>query len=377
MDEQRTSVNSKTSLLIGIVIAIVGLFTFSKNIDKNRKFDELALGKNVTVEFGSFKNYKIHCQDLKDIDQCLYGYKHFGKNMPVILWLGNSQLHAINQFKQGDEVSSVKLHRYLKKHKNFLLTASQPNSNLQEHLILASYFIKKLPVKKIILPIVFDDMRENNIRIDIENSFEEEEISNFIKESSQSGKNLYQSYQKRNLNNYNNAEYSMQEKSEKILNTYLKEHWSLWSLRENLRGETFGLLYRLRNYIFRINPSSTRKIIQGHYKKNIKALKDLIYILNKNNIEIFIYIVPIRNDLKIPYNLDEYDNFKKEIRFLAQKNNIKIKNFENLIPNSFWGKKDSTSITKKKEIDFMHFQSRGHDLLAEAIYKELNIIPSK
>ena len=220
-------------------------------------------------------------------------------------------------------------------------------------------------------------MRENNIRIDIENSFEEEEISNFIKESSQSGKNLYQSYQKRNLNNYNNAEYSMQEKSEKILNTYLKEHWSLWSLRENLRGETFGLLYRLRNYIFRINPSSTRKIIQGHYKKNIKALKDLIYILNKNNIEIFIYIVPIRNDLKIPYNLDEYDNFKKEIRFLAQKNNIKIKNFENLIPNSFWGKKDSTSITKKKEIDFMHFQSRGHDLLAEAIYKELNIIPSK
>ena len=66
---------------------------------------------------------------------------------------------------------------------------------MQEHLILASYFIKKLPVKKIILPIVFDDMRENNIRIDIENSFEEEEISNFIKESSQSGKNLYQSYQ--------------------------------------------------------------------------------------------------------------------------------------------------------------------------------------
>ena len=45
----------------------------------------------------------------------------------------------------------------------FLLTLSQPNANLQEHYIL--YRINNLiNIDVLVLPIVFDDLRETNLR---------------------------------------------------------------------------------------------------------------------------------------------------------------------------------------------------------------------
>ena len=54
----------------------------------------------------SVENKKIHCSDLKDLNLCIDGYK-IDKNNPVILWLGNSQLHSINQYQLGDETAAV------------------------------------------------------------------------------------------------------------------------------------------------------------------------------------------------------------------------------------------------------------------------------
>ena len=194
MDELKVKFDKKKTLITGIIIAILGLYFFSQNKENKKNFEELALGKDATVEFGTVDNYKIHCQDTRDINECISSYFNHGENLPVTLWLGNSQLHAINQFKVGDKPSSVKLHKLLKKQKQFLITFSQPNANLQEHLVLLSHLIQKLPVKNLILPIVFDDMREINIRSQIKNIFEYEETKNFLTQSSKVGKRLYKNF---------------------------------------------------------------------------------------------------------------------------------------------------------------------------------------
>ena len=51
--------------------------------------------------------------------------------------------------------------------------------------------------------------------------------------------------------------------------------------------------------------------------------------------------------------------------------NINYKNFEKIIPNNLWGTKPGTSIERKKEVDFMHFQGPAHKILSSNIYNFL------
>ena len=81
------------------------------------------------------------------------------------------------------------------------------------------------------------------------------------------------------------------------------------------------------------------------------------------------YIVPLRGGVKIPYALGEYELFKSEMEVLALKYGANFKNFEQLIPDYFWGTKASTSLKMKQEIDFMHFTHAGHRVLAQALHE--------
>ena len=373
MDEQKLNLNKKKSFLLGILLTFFILyFPFKKSDEKN--FEEFALKKGAAAEFVKFDNLNIHCGHIDDLDKCLNDYQKFGKNLPVVLWIGNSQLHVINQFTNGEETASKKLHKSLIKQGYYLLTFSQPNSNLQEQLLITIYLSNKLPIKHIILPIVFDDMRETKIRPDVETIFEDTISKKILIEKTKTGNKLFNNYL--NLTDNKTEKFlnliSLQENSEKLLNDNLESIWSLWERRGELRSSIFTNLYLFRNYIFQINPTSIRQMIPGNYLKNLEALKDLINISKINKMKIFIYTAPIRNDLKIPYEINEYTDFKNNLKNLSKEFDVKYKNFENIIPNSLWGKKISGEFGKEDEVDFMHFRAEGHDLLANIIFNEFN-----
>ena len=84
-----------------------------------------------------------------------------------------------------------------------------------------------------------------------------------------------------------------------------------------------------------------------------------------------IYNVPIRNDVKIPYDIEDYGKFKNNLIKLSNENSLKFLNLEQIVPSSLWGKKISTTISKKKELDFMHFKEQGHEILAKSLYFEM------
>ena len=102
------------------------------------------------------------------------------------------------------------------------ITISTPNANLQEHFILALHLMQKLPIENFILPVVFDDLRENKIRKGVENIFNDEISKNFIVGSSATGRRLYNNYLSNNKDNYDNFKdnktQSFQENTEKYLN---------------------------------------------------------------------------------------------------------------------------------------------------------------
>ena len=360
---------------MGVLFSLLVLYqvAFVSSSDINLK--ELALGQDTKGLFGEVEDLKIHCLDLTDYQECLSDYSKFGGSKPIILWLGNSQLHSINDYKEGQETASMILFSLAKKKNHYLLTFSQPNANLQEHFIILSHLIKKMPIKYLILPVVFDDLRENGIRDGLQDVFLDDDSLKLINKS-EIGKNLIRSNIKSDNsgNELNKSKTSLQESSESVLSEKLETNWSLWSKRSNLRGELFINLYKLRNFVFNINPTTTRKILPGQYKKNLAALNSLLKISNDNGIKTFMYIVPIRNDIKIPYDIFEYDKFKKDIKNITIIKDIEFKNFEHLVPNTMWGKKNSTSLVKKNEIDFMHFKFEGHKILANSIFSQITKI---
>ena len=116
-----------SSLVLGITFGILILYTlFPEKIEKNQ-FNEKALNNKNTVNLAVYKNNKIHCHYLKDLDDCIGDYKKNSNSKILVIWLGNSQLHVINQFTNGDETASKKLHKFLKKKGHYLFTFSQTN----------------------------------------------------------------------------------------------------------------------------------------------------------------------------------------------------------------------------------------------------------
>jgi hypothetical protein len=170
---------------------------------------------------------------------------------------------------------------------------------------------------------------------------------------------------------------TVQEQSEKYLNDELEEIWNIWEKRPELRGSFLGNLYLFRNWLFRINPSSIRKMIPGRYIMNMQALKAILQSANEQKIKVLIYIPPLRDDVKIPYDLEQYSNFKAEVQSIVKEYGVRFSNLENLVPAKYWGTKDTTTLGGGQELDFMHFQAGGHRLLADALYEELKDLRAK
>jgi hypothetical protein len=359
-------------LIMGGILGVSFLYYFSTRMLPDENFDKLALGAVNTATLSSVDHVEVHCNDMHDAQRCISGYKNYGNKNHVVLWLGNSQLHSINQMEAGDKLSSYILHRDLKTEHKYLLTFSQPNASLQEHYLLFEYLAKNLPLTTLILAVVFDDMRETGIRENIIDALNDEGVSMTL-EKSDVGRSIIVNRGDKDIagNDMAALNDTMQKQSENYLNSKLEEVWSIWKERPTFRGNILGNLYLFRNWVFGLTPSSIRRMIPGRYSMNLKALKAMIHSANEQGINLLAYIVPIRNDVRIPYDLAQYTKFKSEIELIVSNGSAHFANLERIVPGKLWGSKNSTTLGGEQELDFMHFKAGGHRLLAKRIFSEL------
>jgi len=220
---------------------------------------------------------------------------------------------------------------------------------------------------------VFDDTRETGIRPSIAKSFEDNVVSNELKQTD-IGKSILEANQGQSEKDSDLAGVvnTTQEWSERVLNEFLKKNVSLWELRPEIRGRIFVGMYKLRNWIFGINPGTKRPKILGRYNLNMLALKALLQSARDDHINVLLYVVPIRQDVEIPYIAEEYSQFKNEVSLMAKNAGAFFVNLEDLVPAHLWGQKESTTIGRSNlELDYMHFQEKGHYLLARDLYKNI------
>lgn len=316
--------------------------------------------------------FRIHCGDSRDAHECLTGLNQ-APHKNVALWLGNSQLHAVNQLQPNQLNAPPIAFKQFDREQIYLMAFSQPNANLQEHFLTYVYLNQQRQLSHLILPVVFDDFREDGIRPELLSFSKDPEIYKKLVQSPAGKKIIKEKEFAANKNNTDTTGLNgtIQDYTEKYLNDWFDKNLVFWQARPDARGTLFTHLYLTRNTILGITPSSKRKIIRGRYQDNINALKAILELAKDNSTQVLVYIAPLRNDVEIPYTKSEYENFKQEVQTLVKEHDAKFSNFENLVPAELWGSKGSTSLGEQAEIDFMHFQSGGHTLLANEVVKQL------
>jgi len=371
---KRSFLDKNSTISLGVILGVLSLYLLFDTKYEINRVEDFALGAETTSVFGRVDEQFVHCSDLNDIKNCLISYRAKGGASAVILWLGNSQLHAVNQYSEGQETSAQMLHKKFQNRNRYVLTASQPNANLQEHYLFFSHLVHQLPVATLVLPIVFDDMREDGVRLSLRGALKDESTMQLLNQNLV-GKGIVTNVEKSGSDSDDaGLDDTFQKKVERFLNDKLGSSWALWAERPRFRGEILGNLYLLRNWTFGINAQSIRKMIPGRYKKNRDSFVEILNLAKQKNINVLVYVAPIRNDVKIPYIHKEYENFKKEMSLLTSSADAKFINLEDLVPARFWGTKASTSSFGGYELDFMHFQAAGHKLLTDALFNELNAL---
>ena len=367
--------NSQIFIFIAILIGIgLGIY-FMNNITSQSKFEDAALGKATTSHYAEDENgKKIHYLPHHNPNEFLADIQPYLKNKTV-LYLGNSQSHSINQKVKDDNTMSGYLFDDLIKQNITFLTASIPNANLQEHYLLYNYFRINVPkVNLLVLPVFMDDLRETGIRENYFRNFSDTAF--FIKENNKLASEINEklsSFEDEKTDDSENKkdlkalDQTTQENVERYLNQSLNKNLSFWNNRKEIRGKYFTSLYHGRNTLLNISSQTTRKMIQSRYLKNIDALKLILADAQKDSTKILLVIPPIRKDIKFPYDLKEYENFKTELSNIASDYNAKLIDIDYIIEGKYWGYSAPTQLFKKQDYDFMHFQAKAHKTLADSL----------
>jgi hypothetical protein len=351
--------------ILALLLALAAIDVLFGDVHTN--FEEVALGSETTTVFARVGGAPIHCMDLRDVDGCLAGVRARSPSR-VALWLGNSQLHAINQYEAGERTAPALVHDRLAGEGLDLLTLSPPNANLQEHFALFEYVRARVPLGLVIVPVVFDDLREDGLRATVAAALSDPATRAALEQRPE-GAELVRRYDLAPAESEDLAGVAetVQERSEKFLNGWLADHSKLWDARPEVRGALFRGIYLVRNSLFQIDAQSTRHVIPARRDRNLGALRGIIASAAAAGITPVVYVVPLRNDVAIPYDLAEYARFKSDVSEIAREGGARFADLEALVPAGYWGRTLGGGVSGGTEIDFMHFQAPGHALLAEAV----------
>lgn len=392
MADQRQGESSNRLLAVELFLGFaLSYFIVRSLFSGSYQFENLALGTETSSYQAVDENQNlIHIQKLNSEEKegLIKGWDRRGKK-EVTLVLGNSQTHSINQQKLGDVNYVELLYQSTKSRESEVLCMSIPNAGMQEFFLAYEYWKGLLPIKTLVVPVFLDDMREDGVRDVFFSDLVTTrfQLTDTTRELSKLINRQLRSYWSSNTNNQTAQgdpdlaalRETFQEKTELYLNSELDTLSEAWTNRQNVRGQFFNWLYRLRNTVFRIKANTVRKMIKSRYDVNMAALQNLVEAAIANNTRVLLYIPPIRSDVSLPYDQLEYASFKNSVALLANnhQDSVVFRNYESIVPGQYWGYKDATDLSGEREVDYMHFQFEGHRLLSDSLLTALGKLQGK
>ena len=354
-------------LALGLMLALIGL-----ELARTRlvvKLEEAALGQDTQFAFGASDAVRVLCMNAKDGRECLASYEA-AKRPPAVLWLGNSQLPAINRVQPGDLPTPKVLHELVRHRGHYLVTYAQPNANLIEHGLAFAALSPLYDTRLLILPVFLDDIREQGVRQNVADFLDAPNIRAEA-ERSPVWPHIAPNLSRVGGGEHDSAEAaSLQRTFETAFNAKLEAWWPLWRSRSNLRGLLGFSVHNARNKLLGINAQTKRKVDANVYLEKMAVLEAILIHARERKVKVLLYVPPFRLDIPGPYIDADYAKLKADLQTFAAKYGAHFANLENVVPGPEWGMVVDP-VYGFSDYDFMHFTGDGHRRHAEALDREL------
>lgn len=354
------------ALLAGTVVAILALWLIQR-ADATREVDE-ALGLSSAAEI-IWQGKRLSGWSAPGVYGGLFTATNGHPHAKVGVWLGNSQLHTINDFKAGQQSGPL----YASEALGWpVLGLSLPNASLQEHYVVTQWLFSQAKPAWILLPVVFDDLREDGLRDSLKVLGTPETLRALRQRPA--GARLAGELEKIGVERSDaqgttRKARSGQQVAEEFLERQFSASCPLWARRGTVLGRCHLALYEFRNWLFGITPSTKRKIIPARRLKNMAAFEETLATVQQQHARCLVYVVPTRWDVEPPYELAAYAGWKEEVRALCARHGAPFADLDRLVPAEHWG------LFNGVNIDFMHFGHEGHILLGRKLAELVKSAP--
>lgn len=346
------------ALVAGMVMALTAMWLLQHTHVTKDEAD--ALGQTGAAE-AVWQGVRLSAWAEPEIYGQLFTATNGHPHAKVGCWLGNSQLHTINDYHAGDQSAL----RYASEQLGWpMLGLLLPNASLQEHYVVAQWLFTQVKPAWLVVPVCFDDLREDGLREGMKVLGTPETLAAMrrrpagMKLADELGKI---GVERGDAQGTTRKPRSWQQQVEELLERELSARCSLWARRGTAQARCSYALYDFRNWVFRITPSSKRNIIPVRRTKNMDALKETLELAREHQVRCLVYIVPLRWDVEPPYHLSQYADWKQEVQVLCAAQGARFADLDRLVPNECWGLLDG------KDIDFMHFKHEGQVLLGRKV----------
>lgn len=348
-------------ILLGTVLGLASLVYLAP--EQRIAFEQTGLGIGTTESYVDPDKGNYHCSTLENGARCIHAVNDHS-DMRQVLWLGASQLHAINDKQPGDRTGVVLVHEQLLSHDTFVTAFSMPNANFQEFDVLFEHLRQVQRVDILVVGAVYDDMREAGVRA---------AIADPVKDAKAPAPLVPTKVEQHGVNENLNT----QQRVEAYLNERLSGAANVWAARADFRGQlVVGMdavrrwLLIVRNAVLGIDSTKwSVRIDKAQYAANKAALDNLMESARRANIAVLLYVAPRPIDAYFPYNLSEYQAFKSDMANLAQHHGAQFVNLEDAVVGDVWGLIDNG--VGEIVTDIFHFQAAGHRQLADGLMKAL------
>lgn len=352
-------------LVLGAALAMAVLWLWVGGQRTN--FQDLALGLNTSAVFLPHDGDHVHCSGFPAGDQCLAdaAAKPWKRRLLI---LSASQLYSINDYRPGEVTAPWIVTDQSRPRGDTVTTFSMPNLNMQEALVLHALARSRLRLDALVLPLVYDDMREEGVRDQVIELADRADVAAGL-DRTEAGRAILAEAgaRARSATTGATADKTLADRTEAALSRLLDSCCALWALREEARGRIdiamrramHGLAY-LRNRYTRDLSALRIPVPDQMYRRNRAAIEAMLATARADGTRVLMYVVPRPTDF-FPYDPDRYRAFKDDMASLAASHGARLVNLEDLVPNEDWG---TTEITVGYPIrDHFHFKAEGHRLL--------------
>ena len=286
---------------------------------------------------------------------------------PLVVVSGMSQMYAINDAQQGDEIIAEHLDDALAPRGARAFGLAAPNMDNEEALVylLATAVEPRTKPETFVYGVCFDKFRNVDLRPGLTRFLERQPglRDDWLGVcASRSAEYPMACAKVRGAASDVKRSESREDDAEHRLRAELGRALPIIGNSADLNGQAQYELYLLRNYVFRIKSTTKRPMLESVYSLNQEFLGLMADVAKEYSVKLVLYVIPLNPGAENPYVPEQYASFKVWLERFASDRGLSFANLEATVPHEDWGLTNG-------EPDFKHFREHGHELTAAALLK--------